>query len=226
MNALDTNRKELNKQQTVLRQYLTESDQYDEAIQFFLTHHAKLHSAKMAKMELWSFEDAIFEDMTEAQIRRIPDHCEHSIAWCIWHLARIEDTAMNLLVAGSSQIAHQNNWFKKLNVTFRDCGNEMSPESMIHLSETIDVEALRAYRIAVGRRTQEIVKGLSPEDLQTKVDPARLQRVMDEGVLREESSGIRDYWGKRTISGILLMPATRHNIVHLNEALNLKRRKQ
>ena len=30
------------------------------------------------------------------------------------------------------------------------------------------------------------------------------------------------YWGKRDTAGLLLMPATRHNFIHLNEALRLK----
>lgn len=31
---------------------------------------------------------------------------------------------------------------------------------------------------------------------------------------------VTDYWSRRTIAGLLLMPATRHNFVHLNEAAN------
>jgi hypothetical protein len=93
-------------------------------------------------------------------------------------------------------------------------------------SNSIDIGALRAYLVAVGRRTREIVKQLGPEDLKRKVDPARLQRVWDEGAVVEAASYITDYWGKRDVAGLLLMPATRHHIVHLNEALKLKRRRQ
>ena len=35
-----------------------------------------------------------------------------------------------------------------------------------------------------------------------------------------------DYWSKRNTAGLLLMPATRHNLIHLNEALQIKRRCQ
>ena len=98
MKEIESLRKSLNKRQTELRRMLESSDQHDEAIALFLSHHAMLHSAKMAQTELWSFEDAILDDMTEEQIRRIPKNREHSVAWCIWHLARIEDVTMNLLV--------------------------------------------------------------------------------------------------------------------------------
>jgi hypothetical protein len=42
----------------------------------------------------------------------------------------------------------------------------------------------------------------------------------------EAASDILDYWGKRTKAGLLLMPATRHNFLHLNEAQRLKQRRR
>ena len=53
-----------------------------------------------------------------------------------------------------------------------------------------------------------------------------LRKVMDEEAIVEAARGIAEYWSKRDIAGLLLMPATRHNLVHLNEALKLKRRRQ
>jgi len=214
------------KQQTELRRLLSSSGQHEKAIALFLSQHAMLHSAKVAQTESWSFEDAVLDDMTEEQIRRIPRNCEHSVAWLLWHMTRCEDITMNLLVAGSPQILHRDNWLERLKITVQDTGNAMSREEMAQFSAAIDIVALRAYRMAVGRRTREIVKQLGPEDLKQKVDPARLQRVWDEGALVEAARGIADYWGSRTVAGLLLMPATRHNIVHLNESLQIKRRRQ
>jgi len=133
---------------------------------------------------------------------------------------------MNLLVAGSPQILHRDNWLEQMKITVRDTGNALDEKGVADLSNAIDIEALRAYRLAVGRRTREIVRQLQPEELKQKVEPSRLQQVRDEGAVVEAASGIVDYWGKRNIAGLLLMPATRHNLVHLNEALQLKRRRQ
>ena len=183
-----------------------------------------LHSAKLARSKLWSFEDEVWQDTTEEMARCIPRGSDHSIAWCIWHLARIEDVTMNLLVAGSPQLLHRDDWLKRIGVTVRDTGNAMDKASVARLSAAIDIEALRAYRLAVGRRTREIVKRLEPQELRQKVDAARLQQVMAQGALVEAASGIADYWGKRTIAGLLLMPPTRHNFIHLNEALRIKQK--
>jgi hypothetical protein len=226
MKSIESWRKMCLKRQTELRRMLTSSDQHDKAIQLFLSQHAMLHSAKMAQTEPWSFEDHVFCDMSKEQIRRIPRNCDHSVAWLIWHIARCEDITLNLLVAGSPQILRQGNWLKRMRITVCDTGNAMDEKGVADLSNAIDIEALRAYRLAVGRRTREIVQRLQPEDLKHKVEPSRLQRVMDEGAVVEAAIGIADYWSKRTVAGLLLMPATRHNLVHLNEALQLKRRHQ
>jgi hypothetical protein len=213
------------KRQTELRRVLS-SGQHEEAIEMFLSQHAMLHSAKMVGTEPWSFEDEVLDDMAEEQIRRIPQNCEHSVAWIIWHIARCEDITMNLLVAGSPQVLNQDGWLEQIKTPICHTGNEMDEAGIIDFSTAVDIRALRAYRVAVGRRTREIVKQLGPEDLKRKIDPARLQRVWDEWAVVEAARGIVDYWGKRDVAGLLLMPASRHHIVHLNEALKLKRRRQ
>jgi len=214
----------LNKQQTELRQIMMSFEQHEKAIALFLRQHAMLHSKKMSQSELWSFEDEVLNDMAEGQIRRIPQNCEHSVAWLIWHIARCEDITMNLLVAGSPQILHRDGWLGRMKITIRDTGNAMDEKDMADFNASIDIEALRAYRVAVGHRTREIVQHLQSEELKQKIAPSRIQRVRDEGAVVEAASGIIDYWSKRNKAGLLLMPATRHNLVHLNEALRIKRR--
>jgi hypothetical protein len=211
---------------------MTAKGKFDAAMKLFFDQHASLHARQVnfripqgSSAEIWSFEDALLDNLREAQFRRIPNNREHSIAWCIWHLARIEDTAMNILVADSDQVFNQDDWHDQLGVSFRDCGNEMSEEEIMKLSVEVNLKALRDYRLAVGCRTREIVSHLQPEDLKVKVDLMRIQRVLDEGAITEAARGITDYWSKRDIAGLLLMPATRHNLVHLGEVLALKTRK-
>jgi hypothetical protein len=221
---MNPNRKFWNQQQQRLQRALARPSDHQEAIELFLSQHAMVHSAKVSRSGLWSFEDEIWQGLDEADLRRVPRDCAHSIAWIIWHIARIEDVTMNLLVASTPQIFHRDKWMKQMRIANRDTGNAMDENAVAKLSATIDLDALRAYRAAVGRRTRQIVKRLKPEDLKRKVEPARLQRVTAEGAVVEAASGVVDYWGKRTIAGLLLMPPTRHNFLHLNEALRVKQK--
>lgn len=222
MESVEVHRKICLAKQTELRRIMMSSTQHNKAVQLFLNQHATLHSAKMAQSESWSFEDEVFKDATEELIRRIPQGSNHSIAWLIWHIARCEDITMNLLVAGSSQVLNRDNWLKSMKVSACDTGNAMDDMGVVNFSNKIDVESLRAYRLAVGLRTREIVKQLPPAELKQKVQPSRIQQVMDEGAVVEAVRGIADYWSKRTVAGLLLMPATRHNLIHLYEAWQLK----
>ena len=218
----DPNRQFWNQQQNILRGVLFNSVEHKETISLLLNQHAMVHSAELTKSELWSFEDELWEDLTEENFRRIPRNSNNSIAWHIWHCTRIEDIAMNLIVVEGSQVLYSNNWFEQMRVTVHDTGNAMDNESIKNLSQSIDILALKAYRLAVARRTREIIKQLQPKHLKQKVEPARLERVVNKGAVVEEASWLIDYWGRRKIAGILLMPATRHNFVHLNKSSKIK----
>jgi len=221
---MDSNRKLWNSQQKVLRRALTSSDDRQKAVELFMNQHAMVHSAEMSKSKLYSFEDEVWQDLTEEAVRSIPRNCKHSIAWIIWHIARIEDVTMNLLVAGSSQVLRSDDWLRRMKIKFRHTGNGMDDEDVAELSAQIDIVALRAYRVAVGRRTRKIVKKLQQKELKQKVEPSRLQRIWNEGAMVESARGIVNYWGRRNIAGLLLMPPTRHCFLHLNEARRLKQK--
>ncbi len=222
-----TERQELfNRQQEALREALTEARDAQKAIELFLGQHTLVHSAQMCDTGYPTYEDEIWEHLSQAGARLIPPRSEHSIAWIFWHITRIEDTTLNLLVAGTPQVFSLEPWKERLRVTVQDSGNSMNADEIIRLSESIDIKELRAYRTCVGRRTREIVQGLKADDFRQKVEPRRLQCVMDEGALVEGSRPILDYWGGRTIAGLLLMPPTRHSFVHLNEAMRIKQKIQ
>jgi hypothetical protein len=217
-------RKAWNKKHKLFRTALETAETTEAFYRPFYEQHGILHSADLTAGKYFSFEDEVFLELSEEKARRIPKNKEHSIAWCIWHIARIEDITMNILVAGGDQLFREEKWLKKLGISFTHTGNDMGARNVAEISAAIDLQALRAYRLAVGRRTQEIVSGLTPAELNIKVDPVRLQRLISEEAVLDEARGLLDYWGRRTYAGLILMPATRHNLVHLNESLVLKQR--
>lgn len=221
---MDIHHEKWNERQKALLQELSPKGNHQQAIELFLQQHAMVHSGLMSQSGLWSFADEIWEELNKDAVRMIPKNGEHSLMWIFWHMARIEDVTMNILVADSPQVLIKDNWLKKLKTTRRDTGNALDLEAITELSSTLNLDALRNYRMAVGRRTREIVQQLQPEQLKQKVDPVRLQRILDEGAVIEAARELTAYWGRHTIGGLLLMPPTRHNLVHLNEALRVKQK--
>lgn len=219
---MEIHRKEWNQKQKILRPLLAKAGTHEEGIQLFLNQHAMVHSAEMSHTGLWSFEDEVLDGITEGPMRQIPGKFEHSIAWIIWHLTRIEDITMNLLAAGTPQVMNREGWLEQMKINAVDTGNGMTAEQVRDLSKGIDTKALRAYRLSVGRQTRAIVKGLEPKQLKQKVDPARLEQITREGAVLEAGRYVVEYWGGLTVAGLLLMPPTRHNFIHWNEALRIK----
>jgi hypothetical protein len=224
---MEPNRKLWNEQHKRLRQVLKKPDDHSTAIDLFLCQHSMVHRAEMSQMGLHSFADEVWHGADEITIRCVPPKFEHSIAWLIWHIARIEDMTMNALMTGKLQIFHQDDWLTKLEIDIQHSGNVvMDDADVTALSNAINIEALKAYRLSVGRATRQTVAALHLEDLQRKVDPTRLQGLLDDGSVAPEATGLLEYWGNLTIAGLLLMPPTRHCLVHLNEALKVKKKCQ
>ena len=189
----------------------------DKAQKLFLTLHAGLHLSAVTATQA-NEVDALLGDLSPGEYRMMPTSKDETIAWALWHLARIEDLTMNILVAEGVQIFDEE-WQKRLNAPVCDTGNAMTDDEIMLLSERLDSAALLAYRSTVGRRTQEIVKNLSAADWKRKVTPQGIAQIRQAGGVtpQEESLWLLDYWGKKDVAGLLLIPPTRHALLHLND---------
>ena len=215
--------KEWNPKQALLRQYLTKSQNFNESINLCLEMHILLHSSEMSNCKSTTYFDILWNNLAESVFRLFVKKSGTSIAWNIWHLTRIEDITANILIANENQVIN-NDWLKKINTDIRDTGNSMTDDEIIKFNNEINIKQLYYYRIAVGIKTQSIIKKLKSNDLKRKMDKSQLVRIIDEGGVleHEKSKWLIDFWGKKNVSGILLMPITRHQVVHLNDSLRIK----
>lgn len=218
---MDAQHKAWNERQKRLQQALADPTQHALALELFMHQHALLHAREVSGLSEATFEDQLWEGLSDDQARIIPPGTEHSIAWCIWHITRIEDLTMNLLVAGGPQLLLEDDWLTRLNLPYRDTGNAQPAPDTAALSNLIDLPSLRLYRRAVGMRTRQIVQSLSPAALKARVPPQRIEMIWRDAAVLPDGREVVDYWAGRTLAGLLLMPATRHPLIHLNEALRI-----
>jgi hypothetical protein len=221
---MDNYRKNWNSRQRELRILLSSPQDHSRAIPVFLQQHAEVHTKTLSSFGDISFADRLLDGLSEQQLRQLPPRMEHSIVWILWHLARIEDVTMSLLVAGRQQLFAKESWKSRVGISVEHTGNAMTREEVMVLSQKIHLDTLMEYRLAVGRQTQSIVKQLDQHELGQKVAHSRIESVINAGDVRKEAQGIINYWSKRTIAGLLLMPPTRHCFIHLNEATRIKQR--
>ncbi len=223
---MDLDHAKWNEQQQRLRELILKPAFINETRRLCLEQHAMVHAAAMSHTDVRTFEDEVWAGLSEAAFRAMPVPGAESIAWNLWHITRIEDITMNLLVAGTSQVLNEADWLEQLQITVRDTGNVMTAAEIADFSSRINMDALRSYRIAVGAQTRRIVQRLTASDMKRKMQAQQLQRIVNEGAVLDVpgAKGLLDFWGRKNVAGLLLMPATRHPLVHLNESMRLRER--
>lgn len=209
----------------VLTEILLKPQEHPHALDIFLKQHAWLYASQMANHDGPTYEDDLLINIQEQTLRSYPvqlSGTKNSIVWHIWHSARIEDITMNILIANHEQILHSDSYKERMGIRFIHSGNGMSEDEIAELSSAIHIEALLAYRLAVGRRTRDIISSLMPEQFKAKIQPEQIKRLSEEEAVMESENWLIEYWGNKKIAGLVLMPATRHNFIHLNKSMRIK----
>lgn len=205
-----------------LNAIIRKPDKLEEAKRLFLEIHSRLHMSSITGTEE-SEVDNLLNDLAPYEYSIMPTPNDETIAWALWHIVRIEDLTMGILVANGEQL-FDGKWKERLNAPISDTGNALSDDEIIELSRRLNMEELIAYRNAVGQRTRMIVKSLSADDMKRKVSPQGLEAIKQAGGVtnQEASLWLLDFWGRKDVAGLLLMPPTRHVILHLNDCCKWK----
>lgn len=214
-----------NPKQAKLKELTLNTEKFKEAMELCLYLHGIVHTSEISHNPETSYYDEIMNGLTQEAFTIMPTIKDVTIAWNIWHITRIEDITSNILIQEKEQVLNED-WLKRLGVTATDTGNAMTDEEILDLSKSIDMEELKNYRKAVGVRTRGIIESLTPDDLKRKVKPEGIARILKEGGVTEhpDSLWLLDFWGRKNVAGILLMPITRHQIGHLNDSMKLKKK--
>ncbi len=181
------------------------------------------HTGIVSASAVPTYCDEILDGLTDQDYSVMPTEKDETIAWHLWHIARIEDLTANLLIAESSQIFNDD-WMDRLQVSVKDTGNAMTDEEIIGFSRQVNKQELIHYRNAVGCRTRRILNALTPGDMKRKPSEESLGRLVSEGGLLEarQSIWLRNFWGRHTVAGLILLPLTRHHMMHLPDSLRIK----
>ncbi|MHA6484119.1 hypothetical protein ACX1C1_19685 [Paenibacillus sp. strain BS8-2] len=137
-------------------------------------------------------------------------------------MSRIEDMTMNVLIGQRNQIFLEGKWKERLNCSIIHTGNALTSSEMEDLSANLNMIEIRNYRNTVGESTKSIMNELQFSDLSRSIRKSDLQRIANQGGVKEEIKNILDFWGSNAVAGLLYMPANFHNLHHLSESIRLK----
>jgi hypothetical protein len=108
------------------------------------------------------------DGLTSEQLNFVPDGESHSIAWVMWHAARIEDLIVQQVIQERRAIWDTGEWAPGLGLPAKGFGTGQTTEEAKAIRIT-DAAAFRGYADAVARATDDYITGLSDADLEREV---------------------------------------------------------
>lgn len=211
-----------NENQKKLSLCLQNKETFTQGISLLLEMHQSLHDKKVYKSPSETYFNNLWENLEEKTCKIISKK-ETSILWNIWHITRIEDIVSNILIKNEETIFNDGIQ-DKLNIKNKDTGNAMTYQEIEIFNKNVNIKELKEYRVKVGKSTKAIIEALKYEDMKVKVKKEQLERIKTNGGVIEDSKSIwlLDFWGKKNILGLIMMPITRHQVVHINDCFKIK----
>jgi hypothetical protein len=96
-----------------------------------------------------SIADQVFSGLTDQQMRARPATGLDSLVGLFWHMARVEDVGVNVIVTAGRQALDEGR-SSRLGIVRTDVGSGMAEDELAEFATT------------VGRRTRDVVRALEP----------------------------------------------------------------
>jgi len=169
------------------------------------------------------YPERLVDGLTEEQLRLSPRPPLNPIVWTLWHIARCEDVGVHRLLGGGPQELDAGGWEERLRSRERSIGTGMSKADALRLAETVDLDALQAYRRVVADRTAAFVRALDPAGLSDPLEPALLNRVFrEEGAGGPAADGLVAAYTDRTRGWMLGHLGLTHSYYHVGQAFGVR----
>ncbi|MGH7299683.1 MAG: DinB family protein [Candidatus Rokuibacteriota bacterium] len=191
-----------------------------DARELLLDEHGRMHAIGVTGDKA-TLAERTFGGLSDEQMRVRPREDLNSLAWLMWHIARAEDIFAGVILSGRDQIM-DHGWLARLKTSRRDFGIGMTKAEVAELTSQVDVAALREYRDAVGRRTQEIIRGFGPADWQGELQAPALEKAAALGCFGAKGELVAKAFTGRPRVGILGGLLVTHAAMHMGEAQTVR----
>ena len=131
-------------------------------------------------MELGEFIEQTLEDyrrrvyaamkpLTEDEINWMPNPESNSIAFIVWHVARVEDRWTNTFAKGAEEVWLRQGWHQRFGLPEKEMGLRFDVEQLSAFPR-LSTELLEGYFDAVREETLELIHGLGSADFDDAPD--------------------------------------------------------
>ncbi len=135
------------------------------------------------------------EGLSDEQLHFIPEGQSHSIAWCIWHAARIEDLFIQQIFQGKRSEFDTGEWAAKTGLPAKGFGTGQSLEE----ASAVRIESLDAfkdYQSQVASLTDAYLASLTDADLEREVKLGERTEKLGESINLHMVIHLNDHRGE------------------------------
>ncbi|MCC6959304.1 MAG: DinB family protein [Dehalococcoidia bacterium] len=121
------------------------------------------------------------EGLTPEQVHFVPEGQSHSIAWCMWHAARIEDLFFQQIFQGKPSEWEAGGWAAKTGLPEKGFGTGQSTEdaAQIHFGA---LDAFQGYQAKVAGLSMAFLDSLDDEGLKREVKLGEKTETIGESI--------------------------------------------
>ncbi len=173
--------------------------------------------------------DSFCDELSREDFNAIPfinadGYHSKTIAYSLWHIFRIEDIVAHTLINGDEQIFFRSGYKERINSPIITTGNELVKQQIADFSKLLNLSELYSYIHDVKSSTEDILQGLSFDELKNSVTEEKKEHLKSLNVVSEDTNAIWliDYWCGKDIRGLIQMPFSRHWIMHVEASIRIK----
>ena len=149
-----------------------------------------------------------------------------TIAYSLYHVFRIEDIVANSLIKKDTQVFFKKDYQNRMHSPIITTGNELVKQEIAEFSSKLDIDELYQYIIDVDKATTQLLQRLTYQDSKIKMTEKDKEMIRELKVVSEDENAVWliDYWCKKNIQGLILMPFSRHWIMHVEASLRIEKK--
>ena len=134
------------------------------------------------------------------------------------------DIVLHTLIEEDEQVFFKENYQKRINSPIITTGNELVKQEIQDFSKQLNLEELYSYMFKVKNSTEQIIQGLTYDQMKRKIPEDRKEFLKSIKVVSTDESAVWliDYWCDKNIRGLIQMPFSRHWIMHLEASMRIK----
>lgn len=117
------------------------------------------------------------DELTQEEVAWSPNPECNSIAFILWHIARLEDVFINSVIQGERELYEKEGWREKLGTPTGDTGTRYT-EEMLRVWPVPEMEVLQGYADSVREKTLVFLESIPPEKLSEVPRPDRSPDTM------------------------------------------------